>query len=79
MSKYFLKNATIEIGDKYHLSTDGYYFIYEKNWINEEITANLFDENDNQVDVCYVTKRDLDHHKVINWFEARLTLKANQA
>jgi hypothetical protein len=66
--------------DKYHLSTEGYYFKYrdDKN-DNSILRATLYrTKNNERVDDVRVSEgygiAEKSHHQVINYFEARLTL-----
>jgi hypothetical protein len=68
--------------EKYHLSTDGYYFKYRPDNNDPEIKrATLYrTTNDERVDDVMVSEypefglKEKSHHDVINYFEARITL-----
>lgn len=65
---------------KHHLSTEGYYFMYRPDRNDNAILrATLYREkSDEIVDDVRVSegygKPEKNHHNVINYFEARLTL-----
>jgi len=65
--------------EKYHLSTDGYYFKYREDNNNSEVTrATLYNSKNERVDDVRVTEGyglvELSHHQVINYFEVRLSM-----
>jgi len=70
----------IQPSEKYHLSTDGYYFKYRPDKFDPEIKrATLYrTTNDERVDDVRVSagygQPEKTHHQVINYFEARITL-----
>lgn len=66
--------------EKYYLSTEPYYFIYRPDKNDPNIKrATLFDGDRQVDDICCSNCNhgipERDHHQVINYFEARLTLK----
>jgi hypothetical protein len=66
--------------EKYYLSTEPYYFIYRPDKNDPNIKrATLFDGDRRVDDICCSNCNhgipEKDHHQVINYFEARLTLK----
>ena len=74
-------NEDRNIFDKYHLSTEGYYFMYRKDKNDNKIwRATLYRTSNNEkVDDVRVSTHELgvkekSHHDVINHFEARITL-----
>lgn len=67
------------IYEKYHLSTEGYYFKYRHDIYDYEIIrATLFDRHGRRVDDVRVSKghgwEEKSRHDVINHFEAGLLL-----
>jgi hypothetical protein len=68
------------IGDKFYLSTEGYYFEYRPDNNDRNIKrATLYRVGTNErVDDVRVSagygQPAKDHHQIINYFEARLTL-----
>jgi hypothetical protein len=68
------------IFDKYHLSTDGYYFMYRHDKNDSSIwRATLYRDKTNEtVDDVRVSEGygfpEKTHHSVINYFEARISL-----
>jgi hypothetical protein len=67
--------------DKYHLSTDGYYFKYREDNNNPEvIRATLYNSKNERVDDVRVTEGyglpEKTHHQVINYFEVRISTGA---
>jgi len=65
--------------DKYHLSTDGYYFKYRLDNNNQEVTrATLYNLRNERVDDVRVSEGyglpEKSHHQIINHFEARLSM-----
>lgn len=66
---------------KYHLSTDGYYFKYRHDNNNPEVVrATLYNLKDERVDDVRKTEGwgqpEKSHHDIINYFEARLSIGA---
>lgn len=66
--------------DKFHLSTEGYYFKYRPDRNDGSIKrATLYNSKDEQVDDVRVSAGyglpEKSDHDVINYFEARLSLK----
>jgi hypothetical protein len=70
-----------DFNQEYHLSTDGYYFKYRSDRHDKSIVrATLFrTKNHEIVDDVRVSAGyglpEKSHHDIINYFEARLTLK----
>ena len=65
--------------NKYHLSTDGYYFKYRLDNNNPEVTrATLYNLKNERVDDVRVSEgyglTEMSHHQIINYFEGRLSL-----
>jgi len=64
---------------KYHLSTDGYYFKYRHDNNNPKVVrATLYNLQDERVDDVRKTEGyglpEQSHHDIINYFEARLLI-----
>ena len=67
--------------DKFHLSTDGYYFKYRPDNNNSQIIrATLFNLKNERVDDMRVSEgyglSEKTHHQIINYFESRLSTGA---
>lgn len=66
---------------KYHLSTDGYFFKYRHDKNNPEVVrATLYNLSDERVDDVRKTEGyglpEKSHNDIINYFEARLSIRA---
>ena len=72
---------TINIFDKYYLSTEGYYFMYRPDKYDHEVLrATLYEDKNNNKQLSDVRVSEeygvpmLRHHQVINYFESQITL-----